>query len=136
MIHPEEFWQMEKSLADCYPLPDFQEALGIPLFLPERVPPLHAKNAPLVEDQDFSLWLAHFTQQYPLEGLLRSNRLGDLRRLWDYLEKAHSRVHVMIEHAARDAGEVVVGTYLTLTIMHAGVEKLMEQTLAKIGKHV
>lgn len=131
----EQYWQLENVLADCYPLPDFRQSYTLFGYSSEDIPHQRSK-ASTVPDQDFPLWLAEWAQHKSLGSLLSSDKLSDLRRLYKLLETTHSRLHQMIDTAARDSGAVGVGAYLSLTLMHAGVESLMQQTLVKLGKHL
>ena len=131
----EQYWQLEKALSDCYPLPDFRQSYTL-FGNPSSDIPHQRSKASTVPDQDFPLWLAEWAQHKSLGSLLSSDKLSDLRRLYKLLETTHERLHAMFFTAARDSGDVGVGTYLSLVLMHAGVETLMQQTLVKLGKHL
>lgn len=130
-----QVWEFENNLADCYPLPSYDANLPIPLYDPVGVKiPHHANKASLVSDEDFPFWLTEWAQADSLDILLRSTDPSDLARLYVLLEKTHAHIHALIKRASEDPGTVVIGTYLSFTLMHAGVEKLMQNTLAKIKK--
>ncbi len=88
----------------------------------------------MVPDDDYPFWLTEWAQADSLAPLLKSTNASDLARLYGLLEKAHTDIHTLIRHASEDPGTLVVGTYLSFTFMHAGVEALMGDTLAKIKK--
>lgn len=126
MLSRGDYWQVENSLEDCYPLPDFTANLPIPMFPPETELPGSPSKAHEVPTEWYGLWLSLIARDMSLKRFLRVGSTSDMMRFYQALEKAHVAVHSLIERAAKDPGMVVVGHYLNLAIWHTGVESLMQ----------
>lgn len=124
--------EMTMKQTQCYPLPDFDEAISdISLFAPEYYEK-DADQVSQVPSDIYLLWAAQFLQGQGIDPLLQSEDRGDLRRLWHMLEMTHRRVHNMMDRASKDPDALVGGFYLSLGIMHEGVRHLMSQVEAKL----
>ena len=127
-------WRMEASTADCYPLPSYEDNMPLPLFTLAEDAPASADMAHRVPDDQYYLWLTEFAHLQDIDELLQSKRLSDLNRLHLMLEKAHNRLHYMIEQAGQYPHTIVVGGYLSLVLMHAGLKTLMSQVQDRAKK--